>query len=752
MINEIEKLVKKGFHVFPLICDGKKPVLFSFTEQSTTDMKEVKRLWEDPVMQVIQPYNIGIATSTFENNSALLVVDVDVKKKGYDTLNSLELNGQVFPPTWSQRTPSGGLHLIYKVKAPVSQGTDVLGDGIDIRSRGGYIVGAGSSIGGKSYTFDNGVPLANAPEWIIEKCNEKVVDRRVKKTNKNIKTNSKAAIKRVTEYLRRAKPAIEGQGGDERTFKVCSRVKDLGVDEEVALTLLVEEWNPKCQPPWSVEALRDKVSNTFAYGQNEPGSDAPEAEFDSVGADSVEADAFEKAKDPTEDPETLSPVLKLNKEFAMVIIGGRTTMFKTLKDGEVIQMNVSTFHDLLKPETLYVEKRWRQLSDIWMESHNRNCYDRMAFLPEQDTPEGVYNLWAGFSCTPLKDDGSETASDEMLKGVEMFKEHMLLNVCNGDKDLNYWLTGYFAYMIQKPWKKPSTALVFKGKKGVGKNALIDRIGNMFKPNYMVVSNKRYLISNFNAHLAKLLLLVLDEAFWSGDKAAEGILKDLVTGNYHQIEQKGKESYKSKNLTRVCIIGNEDWIVPSSVDERRFAVFNVGEGRKEDTKYFREMRQCLEKHGGNRLLMRELMAFDLSTVNLNKAPATEGLLEQKIESLSPIHAWWFQSLEDGQLVEMDFNQSGWHLEVSRKRVREAFQNYTRQRGIRSWLPSAFSKQLKKACPGLKDRRTGVKENRQWVYNIPSLQTCREHFEAFMRHKIDWIEIDSAIEIEEAELFS
>ena len=49
----------------------------------------------------------------------------------------------------------------------------------------------------------------------------------------------------------------------------------------------------------------------------------------------------------------------------------------------------------------------------------------------------------------------------------------------------------------------------------------------------------------------------DEAFWAGDKQAEGKLKDLITGAHHFIEFKGKEPVLVENHTRLLVIGNQD---------------------------------------------------------------------------------------------------------------------------------------------------------------------------------------------------
>jgi len=724
--SEIETLIAKGFKVFPLKQNAKTPLISNFKERAADTAVDAQKYWFDPVLGQVQPHNIGILTDSYQDGS-LLVIDIDVKKDGFRTLTELELNGRDFPVTWTQRTPSGGTHLIYRTKEPVRQGTDVLGQGIDIRSRGGYIVGAGSVIDGKKYTLENGVALADAPEWLIDACQEREVERRTV-AKETLHTDSAAAVRRAKDYLIKARPAIEGQGGDARTFAVAARCKDMGVSATKALELMLEYWNPRCAPPWSFNELERKVENAYYYGKNDAGADTPENDFTATSDDEI----LELPK--SEDPTVKAEVEVLNREFAFIVMGGKSTIIRKHENGDTSYMNVHAFHDLMKSKQVFSDKKWRKLSDVWMESENRASFNRVDFLPQQDTPAKVYNLWRGFSCEPLAE--NEEPTKDMLRGLELFQEHCINNICGGDLELNHWLMGYFAQIIQKPWAKPSTALVFKGKKGVGKNALIDRVGGLFKPHYLLTSNKRYLVSNFNSHLAQLLLFVLDEAFWSGDKAAEGILKDLITGNKHLIEQKGREMFSSKNLTRICIIGNEDWLVPSTVDERRFAVFTVADARREDTAFFKEMRNCIDKKGGNRLLLSHLANYDIADLNLNKAPHTSGLLAQKVESLSPLHAWWLQSLQDGQVADMDFADGNWPKEIPRQRLRDAFQQYAKNRGIRSWLPSAFGEGVRKACPGLSEHRLRVGNNRVWIYRMPPIEQARAEFESFIGHKISW----------------
>lgn len=722
-LNDIKLLTDKGFRIFPIQTEKKEPHISAFTEQATADFVKAKSMWHDPVLDIVQPYNIGIATTNFKDEG-LLVVDVDVSdgKRGLDSLNLLELNGKEFPDTLTQITASGGLHLIYKTPVAVSQGAHVFGKGLDVRSRGGYIVGCGSRIKDKEYTFKNGnTPVAEAPAWMVEKCKEKEVEK--KTAPEHVVPDTLISVRRASAYLRKAERSVQGEGGDETAFKVASVCKDLGTSQGKTLDLMLDLWNPHCLPPWAAEELVLKVENAYLYGKNDPGSYAPEADF-------------EVAKD-TDDPDAISVIEEYNDEFAYAIIGGKSTIIRDIPDKETSYLQVHTFHDLKKSDDIFYNGQWVKTSEAWMASPNRRTYSRVALLPNQDVPPDTYNLWKGFSCQPLTEEDEVTS--QMKDGLAMFKEHAYENFCDRDDTTYAWFMAYFAQMIQTPEKKPTTAMVFKGEKGVGKNALIDRVGNLFAPHYLLTSNKRYLTSNFNNHLSQLLLFVLDEAFWSGDKQAEGVLKDLITGHSHLIEQKGKEMFVAKNLTRICIIGNEEWLAPATQDERRFAVFSVGNSRQQDTKFFRKMRKCIDEQGGNRLLLTYLMQYDLSEINLNVAPATEGLLNQKMESLSVIHSWWLQCLKDGDLPGSDFGAEWiWPASLSRDRVRSHFTEYAKERGVRSWLPNAsvFGRELRKACPSIKDKRLGNRNERYWSYEVPCLKDARDQFEKFIGHQMKW----------------
>jgi hypothetical protein len=66
-------------------------------------------------------------------------------------------------------------------------------------------------------------------------------------------------IERARRYVAATPPAMEGQHGDLVTFRLCCRLLDhFGLSDAEALSLL-QAWNGRCRPPWSMRDLALKV-------------------------------------------------------------------------------------------------------------------------------------------------------------------------------------------------------------------------------------------------------------------------------------------------------------------------------------------------------------------------------------------------------------------------------------------------------------------------------------------------------------
>jgi hypothetical protein len=712
------RLANSGFFVFPCGVGTKLPAIKDFPNKATTDPEQIKIWWNG------QSKNVGISTSRFGADGALLVVDVDVKrgKRGDLSLLQLEMDGFTFPPTFETRTPSGGKHVFYHVLKALRQGVDTLGSGLDTRSLGGYVLGPSSIIDGKEYEITSTKNIAEAPEWLVQRLGQACSRNEISvKALPNIDPNR--AVKRAASWLSTAPIAIEGQGGDDATYKVALHLKDLGCDADQALTLLAS-WNERCLPPWSQEELEAKVRNAFKYGREISGVAAPEAIFPPI-------------PEPVPEPPKDHPFGKFNERFAFVFSGGTGNILweTTSPDGAYVfhMMNKQSFFDMNAANKLQIGDKSKAVAQLWMEWLGRRSYDGVVFEPGLTVDKKWYNMWHGFSVQPAD------SPDHPM--VERWKEHLFENICNKDKNLADWLTCWFAHLIQKPYEKPLVAIVFRGGKGVGKNALVERVSKLLGGHAMTTARRRYLVSNFTAHLQYSLLFILDEAFWSGDKECEGVVKDLVTGAKHVIEPKGKESYTVRNLTRVVVIGNEEWLVPASEDERRWAVFEVGEGRRQDRQYFTEMRVGLDEQGGAAHLLRYLMDYKI-TQDVNQAPNTAGLVSQKISSLEPVQQWWYDTLSAGTIAGGDWGGE-WPDTIPSNRLRDALRRWVGNRNIKGRLPNDvnFGKILRQMAPGFEKKKLGTRladGDTSYAYFKAPLEDLRQEFDTYIGGSTPWPE--------------
>ena len=148
-------LAEQGFLILPLFPGRKIPAITQWQRNATTDEAQIRQWWSGTFTVdngkgkkwvVSKDSNIGIHTD------GLVVIDVDVKNDvdGRVSLKSL-------PPcrTRISKTPSGGFHIIFKSDDKNISNMTALRPGIDIRTKGGFIVAPGSTISNLAYAWVN---------------------------------------------------------------------------------------------------------------------------------------------------------------------------------------------------------------------------------------------------------------------------------------------------------------------------------------------------------------------------------------------------------------------------------------------------------------------------------------------------------------------------------------------------------------------------------------------------------------------
>lgn len=120
-----------------------------------------------------------------------------------------------------------------------------------------------------------------------------------------------AVERRAIAYLDAMPPAISGQGGHNATYAAATAmVHGFGLAPERALHLLLDRYNPRCQPPWSEKELRHKVDDAASKPHDRPYGWLRDAEHDAT-LDDVDLSAFAPLCDGDADedsvPRTVRP-------------------------------------------------------------------------------------------------------------------------------------------------------------------------------------------------------------------------------------------------------------------------------------------------------------------------------------------------------------------------------------------------------------------------------------------------------------
>jgi hypothetical protein len=249
-----------GIPVFPCVEGGKEPATASGFKDASCDLAQIDSWWsENP------NYNVAIAPE----GAGLCVVDVD-PPDGENSLFEIELDNGALPKTYEVQTPRDGRHLYFKGSLPPS--ANKLGPNIDTRGRGSYVLVPPSRTMDGVYKVADDSDYADCPSWIVETLSAKREHATATVHDLDLPINISRAKSLLKHYAETGDVAVEGQGGDARTYQLCAEVLNLGVAEETALDLIDRHWNVHCVPPWPLDELTSKLENAARYAQNEPGA------------------------------------------------------------------------------------------------------------------------------------------------------------------------------------------------------------------------------------------------------------------------------------------------------------------------------------------------------------------------------------------------------------------------------------------------------------------------------------------------
>lgn len=313
--TDAERLITEhGLAVFPTLPNSKAPATRNGFKDATKDLDVLARMFSDA------PDGAGVAIAT-GSPSNIVVIDVDSRHGGDESLAELEAKHGALPDTVRSVTGGGGEHIyLLHPGGDIRNSAGALGAGLDVRARGGYVVAPPSlHESGRAYAWDR------APDEIGFAL-----------PSETLATLIRDSVRSDRQGARLPDRIPDGERND-RLFKFACLLRRGGMEaDEIEAGLAAS--NHRCTPPLPPAELRRIAHSAARY----PAATEDEDQGDQV--DHVAAlTGLVKAQGG--DVEFVAPLKKIGRQRSTFFIlardqvTGETTEIGPLSRVQVRSMN-----------------------------------------------------------------------------------------------------------------------------------------------------------------------------------------------------------------------------------------------------------------------------------------------------------------------------------------------------------------------------------------------------------------------------
>ncbi len=217
---------------------------------ATTDPGQVEYWWRR-----WREAGVGLRTGcALQGGGFLAVVDVDPRSNGDSTLAELEAEHGTLSETLTVRTGGGGWH--YYLSTPEPLPSRKLGDGLDLKAAGGYVVAPPSLHPQGQYVTENRARIAPAPEWLLSR----------------VRASGESGARMVPSDLARLLSGVrESENGGRHVS--ATRLAGHFLGKRLApdvVELLLLDWNRKNTPPLPDEEVCKAVADLAEKDAGKP--------------------------------------------------------------------------------------------------------------------------------------------------------------------------------------------------------------------------------------------------------------------------------------------------------------------------------------------------------------------------------------------------------------------------------------------------------------------------------------------------
>lgn len=375
------------------------------------------------------------------------------------------------------------------------------------------------------------------------------------------------AVRRAKAYLSRVPGAVQDDHGDDATYRVaCTLVCDFFLPFDAAMPVF-KGWNETCKPPWSEEALAEKLRHAAEYATGEPGS-------------KLAANGFQGTED-------LCYLVPLGRYF-LRLPGGQWDL------GAPLAKDAARKHlSALGVPADHIGEAFS--GELMLLAHGIDCSpgDEAVFVRDG---RYIVNNYRPSRVVPAP------GKFPRIKAI-------IEAVVDGDEAGYAWLWNWMAAKYQNPGARSRTAPVFQGAQGIGKTKLGLILAELLGAENTACISQPDIDSSFNGHFAGKLMVLADEVVSQENlKDTASVLKKYLTDPrlmvnvknvpQHEVENRMSWWFTSNSLTPVKVEGPTD---------RRYTVFSA---MKPPTSEYKAMLEGIHQPGGGFTpdFAREMAAF------------------------------------------------------------------------------------------------------------------------------------------------
>jgi len=321
---------------------------------------------------------------------------------------------------------------------------------------------------------------------------------------------------------------------------------------------------------------------------------------------------------------------------------------KGIKEPEISKglglSNFKTYHMELQGRELVQKKQ--TLSDLL--DDKKGFGEITCDLDNDSVKKTSFNLWGGFLASRVD---LTSLSPPVQEGLDMMKDFLLKVWSNNDSENYRYIISWFAGLFTNTTGINRSALVMVSTQGCGKNTMTDFMKNIINTSNVAEFNGiSGIVQKHNTAAQNIRLGVINEMSSTKEEFRSSFdkLKPFISDECIQIEPKGVNPYKIKNIGNYILFTNHPDSIIVEDSDRRYAIFQMSDCYMNNVPYFTQLRKMCFNRAVADAFYTYLLDF-AETVPLSIIPNTELRQEMKLVSKSSVEKF-IDYVYDGEDIE------------------------------------------------------------------------------------------------------